>query len=222
MGLSFIESMAEVPLFRLEMPPDESDWRYGFGAVDEENGRTQSFTEFAYWSGEAYQGDENWPKGKHGWAMLAKHGGHPGDGDHAVIRRWISPFDSTISFIGELHHFSSLGNGIKAYVISSREGIIWSGEVQDGFIMTEFEGHPIGKGDTVDLIVISNGEEAEDKFRWHPRIFLSGEDATQYPKQDWLTRFDFQGPPPVAPEPLDAWAQYAQVLLMSNEFVYVD
>ncbi len=88
--------------------------------------------------------------------------------------------------------------------------------------MTEFQGHPIRKGDTVDLVVESNGEEAEDKFRWHPRLYLSGEDATQYPKQDWLTRFDFQGPPPRAPEPLAPWAQYAQVLLMSNEFIFID
>jgi cytochrome c553 len=222
LGLAFIDGIADLPPLDLEMPKDESDWLYGYGSVDEENGQVLSFTEFPYWSGEAYQGDEDWPKGNLGWAQLVKHGGHPGDAQHAVIRRWVSPVDSTISFVGELHHFSSVGNGIKGYVISSREGIIWSGEVQDKFILTEFQDRPIQKGDTVDLIVLSNGGEAEDKFRWHPRIFLSGEDATQYPKQDWLSRFDYHGPAPKAPEPLDPWAQYAQVLLMSNEFIFID
>lgn len=222
MGLTFIDELRTVPPLKLKMPPEDSDWLYGYGEVDEASGETTSFAEFPYWNGEAYQGDEAWPEGDGGWAQLLKHGGHPGDAQHAVIRRWTSPVNSTISFIGELHHFSSVGNGIKAYIISSREGIIWSGQVQDDFIMTEFQGHPIQKGDTVDLIVASDGQEAEDKFRWHPRLYLSGEDATQYPKQDWLTRFDFKGPPPVAPDPLDPWAQYAQVLLMSNEFVTID
>ena len=222
LGIAFINGMAEVPPLKLEMPSEHSDWLYGYGSVNQEEGQTRAFEEFSYWSGEGYQGDTNWPEGKLGWAQLIKHGGQPGASEHAVIRRWVSPVNSTISFIGELHHFSSVGNGIKAYIISSREGIIWSGEVQDDFIMTEFQGHPIRKGDTVDLVVESNGEEAEDKFRWHPRLYLSGEDATQYPKQDWLTRFDFQGPPPRAPEPLAPWAQYAQVLLMSNEFIFID
>ena len=71
-------------------------------------------------------------------------------------------------------------------------------------------------------MVCSKGESAEDRFRWHPRLYLSGPDAAQYPKQDWLTRFDFAGPAEKAPEPLDAWAQYAQVLLMSNEFGFVE
>ncbi|MFP6584451.1 MAG: PSD1 and planctomycete cytochrome C domain-containing protein [Candidatus Hydrogenedentota bacterium] len=221
-GLTFINDLRDLPPLKLVMPPEDSDWLYGYGEIDEENGQTKTFSEFPYWNGEAYQGDEAWPEGDGGWAQLLKHGGHPGDETHAVIRRWTSPVNSTISFIGELHHFSSVGNGIKAYIISSREGIIWSGQVQDDFIMTEFQGHPIQKGDTVDLIVASNGLEAEDKFRWHPRLYLSGEDATQYPKQDWLTRFDFKGPAPAAPEPLDPWAQYAQVLLMSNEFVTID
>jgi hypothetical protein len=221
-GLGFIDAMTKTEPLQVEMPAEKTDWLYGIGSVHEESGTTKTFSEFPYWSGEAYQGDSHWPEGKFGWAKLVKHGGHPGGSDHAVIRRWTSPVDSTISFIGELHHFSSEGNGIKAYIVSSREGIIWSGEVQDDFIMTEFQGHPIRKGDTVDLVVTSNGAEAEDRFRWHPRLYLSGEDATQYPKQDWLTRFDFQGPAPVTPEPLEPWAQYAQVLLMSNEFMFVD
>ncbi len=46
--------------------------------------------------------------------------------------------------------------------------------------------------------------------------------AMQQAIKEISTRFDFKGPPPIAPEPLDAWEQYAQVLLMSNEFVFVD
>ena len=222
LGKSFVESMKDVPILKIEQPKSKSDWLYGYGTVDPVNGKTTTFTEFPYWSGEAYQGDANWPEGNLGYAQLTKRGGHPGDENHSVVRRWISPVNSTISMVGELYHYSSVGDGIKAYMISSREGIIWEGEVQDDMILTEFNDRSIQIGDTVDLVVVSNGESAEDRFRWHPRLFLSAEDATQYPKQDWLTRFDYEGPPPKLPKPLAAWEQYAQVLLMTNEFLFLD
>jgi hypothetical protein len=222
LGLAFVQTMRQMPTVDEAPPPEKSDWTYGVGAVDEATGRTLSFTEFPYWSGDAYQGDAQWPDGEWGWAELTKLGGQPGDTEHAVIRRWTSPVDSDISFIGELHHFSALGDGIRGYIVSSREGIIWSGDVQDGLVLTEFQNHPIRKGDTVDLVISSKGEAKEDLFQWYPRLYLSGPDSTQFPKQDWLTRFDFAGPQPSPPDPLDAWAQYAQVLLMSNEFMFVD
>ena len=41
-------------------------------------------------------------------------------------------------------------------------------------------------------------------------------------KLQWNAKADFQGPPSKRPQPLDAWGQFAQALLMSNEFVFVD
>jgi hypothetical protein len=38
-------------------------------------------------------------------------------------------------------------------------------------------------------------------------------------EQTWSARSDFTGP---APRPLDVWARYAQVLLETNEFSFVD
>jgi len=222
LGIEFVNEIAKNPAINEAPVHVKSDWKYGVGVVDEATGRTTSFTEFPYWNGEDYQGDDQWPDGTFGSATLGKLGGQPGGVEHAVIRRWTSPVDSSISFIGELHHHSAIGDGIRAYIVSSREGIIWSGDVQDGLIMTEFQNHSIRMGDTVDLVVASKGEAEEDRFRWHPRLYLSGPDSTQFPKQDWLTRFDFIGPQASPPEPLDAWAQYAQVLLMSNEFIFVD
>ena len=222
LGVAFVEGMGDVPPLEIEMAEQKTDWLYGYGVVDEQSERTTAFTAFPYWSGEAYQGDADWPEGALGYAQLTRLGGHPGDESHAVIRRWVSPVDSTISMVGELHHYSAMGDGIRAYIVSSRHGILWSSDLQDGMVLTEFQDSPIQKGDTVDLMVSSKGESAEDAYRWHPRLYLSAPDAAMYPKQDWLTRFDYVGPPKEAPEPLDAWAQYAQVLLMSNEFIFVD
>jgi hypothetical protein len=40
-------------------------------------------------------------------------------------------------------------------------------------------------------------------------------------RRSWEVQRDFRGPAS-DPAPLDAWGRYAQVLLSSNEFVFVD
>jgi hypothetical protein len=221
LGTAFVESQpTERPTN--DGPKDEERWQYGYGIVNESVEAVENFAKLPHWTGEAYQGDANWPDGHLGSAMLDRRGGQPGGPEHAVVRRWVSPVTSTISLVGELYHYSPVGDGIKAYAVSSSQGILWAGEVQDGMIASLFTDIPVKKGDTVDLVVACKGDDKEDKFRWHPRLYLSADDAAQFPKQDWLTRFDFAAPPPAPPEPLTPWEQYAQVLLMSNEFMFVD
>jgi hypothetical protein len=130
--------------------------------------------------------------------------------------------DSLVSVMGQLYHYSSAGDGIRGYVISSRSGILWQSDVQDGMVPTDFYDAEIHVGDILDLVVICKKNEQEDHFRWHPRIYLTGDNASSFPRQDWISRFDFEGPPPAPAVPLQPWEQYAQVLLMSNEFMFVD
>jgi len=40
--------------------------------------------------------------------------------------------------------------------------------------------------------------------------------------KEWHSQKGFHGPVPEMAEPLDAWEKYAQVLLLSNEFMFVD
>jgi hypothetical protein len=57
-----------------------------------------------------------------------------------------------------------------------------------------------------------------DVFTWSPVITLksAGEQAKQ---QVWDSAKDFSGPPPVS---LNAWEKYAQVLLQTSEFAFLD
>ena len=207
---------------RMAPAPRDTTWRYGYGDVDEGAQQVVGFEEFPHWTGEAFQESAVMPGPTLDSAMLNRLGGHPGGPGVAVVRRWTSKADTLVSCVGELYHHSSAGDGIRAYIVSSRAGILWQGDVQDGVIATVFDDSPIQVGDTIDLVVSCLDNNEEDGFRWHPRLYLSGEDATQFETQDWITRFDFQGPPPESPEPLKPWEQYAQVLLMSNEFMFVD
>ena len=77
----------------------------------------------------------------------------------------------------------------------------------------------VRKGDTIDFIVDSNVTLDSDSFNWAPNIkTISGSSGAQLA---WNAKQDFSGPvEPIVP--LNAWEKYAQVLLMSNEFAFID
>jgi hypothetical protein len=70
----------------------------------------------------------------------------------------------------------------------------------------------VKKGDTIDFIVDGRNDPESDDFSWAPKI-------TSEDKKSWSATADFRGP---QPERLNAWEQYAQVLLQTNEFAFVD
>ena len=69
----------------------------------------------------------------------------------------------------------------------------------------------VAAGETVDFLVESTGEEACDSFYWAPVIL---EEGAKLPLAE--AQAGFSGPA------LDRWPLLAQVLLLSNEFLYVD
>ena len=66
-------------------------------------------------------------------------------------------------------------------------------------------------GQAIDFLVESTGSEAWDSFSWSPVIHEQGEPVPLAEAQP-----GFSGPA------LDRWPLLAQVLLLSNEFLYVD
>jgi hypothetical protein len=63
----------------------------------------------------------------------------------------------------------------------------------------------------ISFIVDAQLDPENDGFRWAPTI-KSG-------SRTWSAKDDFAGP---ASESLPVWARYAQVLLETNEFAFVD
>ena len=80
-------------------------------------------------------------------------------------------------------------------------------------------------GDTIDFIVSIHESLNNNDFIWSPVIRLTGpnaiRDANGYAKE-WKAEKDFSGPPAQSEPPLNAWEQFAQALLSSNEFLFVD
>ncbi len=199
-------------------------WHYGFGEWDEGTGRVKDFKPLPHFTGSAWQGDEAWPNEKLGWAQLTAEGGHPGnDRKHAVVRRWIAPADGSYDLHSTLIHEPEVGDGIRAFVSHSRLGKLRSTTLLGSKADLQLDAIAFQAGDTLDFIVdIGNGLNS-DQFLWSPKISPSVTATTgaggDTPSDAWDAQKDFSAQPK---SQLSAWEQLVQVLMLSNEFMFVD
>jgi hypothetical protein len=194
-------------------------WQYGWGVYDPMSDRVD-FHAFPHFAASAWQGGEILPDAQLGWAMLNVEGGHPGDAARQVIRRWTAPAAGTLQIEGELNHPAPQGNGVLARVVSSSRGRLGEWTAAHGAAATPIESTPVAAGETVDFVVDSNGDIGYDTFTWHATLRLTRSDNKAV--ESWNSHDGIDGPKPPAPPALDRWAQLAQILLMSNEFTFVD
>ncbi|MDX1980575.1 MAG: DUF1553 domain-containing protein, partial [Bryobacteraceae bacterium] len=197
-------------------------WSYGWGSP-------AAFNPFRYFSDETWQASSLPPDREAGAAKLTASGGIPGDDTaHAVIRRWTSPIDGAIEIratlsqpFGPYEQRFHLSNGIRGRIVSSRQGVLgeWSIDPPKVEKFTNNEtvkvetnlSLAVARGEIIDFIVDSRDDYESDSFTWAPVIRGGG--------QTWDARTDFAGP---ATRPLNSWEQLAQVLLLTNELMYVD
>ncbi len=209
-----------------------SPWRYGYGEVDEVTKRVKSFAPLPYWTGEMWQTGMFIPDPDFGSLSIDAGGGTPGsDRAHAAIRRWVAPRDGIVSISGQIKHVSMNGDGVLARIVSSRAGEIGSWKVFYTFTETMISGISVRAGDTIDFIVECGGDDVEDRFLWAPIVTISSTTPVDPAARKsrfreagikWSSQDDFSGPPEETPHPLTAWEKYSQILLLSNEFAFVD
>ncbi|MEP6670075.1 MAG: PSD1 and planctomycete cytochrome C domain-containing protein [Chthoniobacter sp.] len=210
-GLRFVMNAITNPHPREE---GKSAWQYGWGAYDEAAHRVD-FHKLPFFSGKAWQGSAKVPDATLGYVTINADGGHAGsDHAHNTIRRWTAPDDGVVSITGPVQRPSDHGDGIVARVVSSRLGELFKSDVLPAAtVEVKLDKVEVKKGDTIDFLVDLRGNLDSDGFVWHPLIKGSAE---------WDAKTQFAGPPPTQPKDLTPWEQYAQVLLETNEFVFVD
>ncbi len=197
------------------VPETASPWQYGCGHFNSVTKRVEDFTPLPHWTGDAWQSGPKLPSAPFGWAVLNAQGGHPGR-DHAVVRRWVSPVDGQIKITGTLNHPSKEGDGVRGRMVSSRQGELGVWKVMNGQVVTNLSA-TVAKGEAIDFLTDCVGSENNDSFAWAPVIrFESKQKETV-----WDASRDFSGPVGKNTS-LDRWEQLAQVLLLSNEFAFVD
>ncbi|HWL07527.1 MAG TPA: PSD1 and planctomycete cytochrome C domain-containing protein [Planctomicrobium sp.] len=200
--------------------PKQLAWQYGYGRVDLSSGKVMDFEHLPFFTGTAWQGGTKWPDEKLGWAQLTSTGGHPGNtNDRAVIRRWIAPSDLQISIESEIRHDVAKGNGIRGWIVSSQRGVLNQFQLHNNVLKTDLSSLTVRAGESIDFVVDVNGELGFDQFEWllilrSQESQVAGDDSLR----DWNSKRDFTGPLANA---LDPWSQLAQVLLLSNEFLFV-
>jgi hypothetical protein len=194
---------------------ETSAWRYGYGFFDETTKRVQ-FTPLPHFTGSAWQGGAKLPDGKLGWVMLNRDGGHAGnDPQHRAIRRFTAPRDLVVKVRGNVSQPNDGGDGIGAQIVNSRVGVLLDLEIDPKTQHeTKLDGVELKAGDTLDFLVSFRANLNSDSFTWP--ITIRAEDG------EWDSRAQFAGPPGAKPAPLGPWEKYAQVLLQTNEFVFVD
>jgi hypothetical protein len=192
-------------------------WQYGYGEVETPPGRVKSFTHLPHFSGRAWQGGPKQPDAALDWINWYDDGGHPGhDAQHAAILRWTSPVDATVAVAGTLHHPHAQGDGVEGFVVSSRHGVVGSWVCKEQRVQTTVERCEVQVGDTLDFVVSPRADDGFDSYQWAPVINVI---AGEVQPRTWNAKSEFHGPPPAQ---LGVWERAAQVLLMSNEFMFVD
>jgi len=251
----------------LPQPPVPT-WTYGYGAVDEQAGRTASFAPLGHWTGSQWQAGDTLPDAALGWVLLNASGGHPDAAERAVIRRWTAPADARVSVTGTLAHPSENGDGVRGRLVSSRTGLAGTWTAHHGSAATDTADLVVQAGDTLDFVTDCRTNHASDSFTWPVTLTIRTPDgATSIAKSaeqflgpttvepfapTWLVAAwrlayardpspeevalaadfvhrqfaTFQARPAAVPEgrspARQALVSLCQVLLGSNEFLYLD
>ncbi|MCA9067625.1 MAG: DUF1553 domain-containing protein, partial [Planctomycetaceae bacterium] len=219
------EELADARAFLNQVSPQTStvppvtakDWQYGYGLYDESKQQVTGFEKLPHFTGAAWQGGPKWPDAKLGWVQLTAEGGHPGNNrDHAAVRRWVAPRDLVIQIRSKLTHEAAPGDGIRAFISSSSARQLQTAKIHQQTVNLDVDSLTLKAGDTVDFVVDIDKVLNSDQYLWSVEITEVSETnkATV-----WNSKTDF---PKAETQKLTALEQLTQVLLCSNEFLFVD
>ncbi len=198
------------------VPATAGDWCYGYGALDETSQALRTFTPLPHFTGTSWQGGPKWPDAKLGWVQLTATGGHPGnDRGVAAIRRWTAPREMRIAVQTRVAHQPAVGDGIRVFIVSSTQGILKSSTIHQQSEVINIDSLAVKQGETVDFVVDINEVLNSDQFQWNAVIVQTDPENSTV----WNSTSDF---PAATAARLDVWEQLAQVILCSNEFLFVD
>jgi hypothetical protein len=102
---------------------------------------------------------------------------------------------------------------VRARIVSSRHGLLGEWKCHHTKLETNVAKISVTPGETIDFIIDPLSNDNSDSTGWAPSI------QTDDPRLAWNATSDFE-PPNAAP--LTRFALYAQALMMTNEFMFVD
>jgi hypothetical protein len=188
-----------------------SPWQYGYANCPPEAKASTHFKPLAFIDG-YYHGSDKMPDPKIGYTLLRASGGHPGNTLAAcAVRRWVAPASGTLRIRSEIDHPSDQGDGVRGRILSA-EQVHATAHVFHGKARLDRE-FAIQAGQIVDFVIDCVAHESFDSCNWSPTLTLHA-DGKQI--GSWDSSVEFAGPSH------QARAEFAQILLMSNEFMFID
>jgi hypothetical protein len=207
------------------LPP--FSWRYGYAPLVKEGNtwKLNGFTKMPHytttrkmWSPGPQVPMEPW-----GHLLILPNGGHPGR-DAAAVLQWTSPLTGKLLISGEVKRSSERGNGIRVLIMSNKQGVLKEVHVKPKSQVNMHLDVNAAAGEVLSFVVDSmDGNTDSDSYSWVPKIeSVSATGARELitaADQDYC---DAQGWPFNRSKPQSPLSQLAQVLLMSNEFMFMD
>ncbi|MFN0199400.1 MAG: PSD1 and planctomycete cytochrome C domain-containing protein [Planctomycetaceae bacterium] len=182
-------------------------WKYGYGVVDAASGRLNEFHPLPHWTGDRWQGGTEIPDAQIGWVLLTAAGGHPGNPQHAAVRRWTAPQPGTLKISGQLHHANENGDGVRARIISAQTGMHGEWISHNQPVDVAVESIPVNAGDVIDFVADCREAETSDGFAWSISLELKNAAGEVVVKTDAAR--DFSGPNTTNDPPLIQQIAYA-------------
>jgi len=241
------QELAEAEAFIAAYPkddivqPEADDWSYGFADFDADAKTVNDFTSIDRFAGTVVRGLKT--AEFDGTAMeMTPDGGRLVPGK-AAVRRWTSPEKGTVKIEAELVHLmpaaakpAAAAAGAEATatgdpaaaapivcrIVHSRHGQLGEWTATSDGVMTKVESVVCEPGDTIDFVALTDLDPAKSGFIWSPTIVMVDRDMPALPgmKMRWDARHDFLDPKAMA-KPLGPWEEFAQVLLVSGEFMLI-
>jgi hypothetical protein len=146
---------------------------------------------------------------------------------HVSVIRWRAPEAMTVSIKGEFKHEMPQGNGIRGRILVDGKLALGPWKIHQNSVETNLDQIPLKKNSSLDFIVDIAGQLGYDSFIWSPEITkqpleitaTSQTDKKQTPPRQWNYSKEFRKPESTEMTP---WQSLAQILLLSNEFQFID
>jgi len=211
------EFAAAIVFIDSDQPDSATGWSYGYGTISESLDQLEAFTLLPVFHDNVWQGGTELPDEKLSWSSLRKDGGHPGNSRQlCAVRRWTAGQSAKLTVRYRIKHDNENGDGVRFVLLQNRGDVLKNESLHqssEAGIVTELS---VLSGDTLDFVMFCGESSSHDTFR---NEFII-EESTSKNRRLWNSVSDFSNRS--EPQITDAWTQLAQVLMLTNEFVFVD
>jgi Protein of unknown function (DUF1553)/Protein of unknown function (DUF1549)/Planctomycete cytochrome C len=197
-------------------------WSYGYSNLSENQHRPTDFHPFELFRDNRHQHAEKFPaENEFGYASITTGGGHTAnDTSKAVVRRFTAPVAGKVTVREDFGHQSDQGDGVHF--------ALWMGDrrIHDDIQKAARANrgpktYSMKAGETLDFIAYCGRDSSFDSFDWKIKVVLQMPDGRTLSTE---SDKDFADTQSIEKKHrgLDRLSQLAQVLLMSNEFAFID